>query len=186
MNNSKLVRGALLVALALALQSLRLVLPMPQLLSTFIIGTLVHMMLVLTLQLSGLKTALLLAFLLPLTAYVQGQVLLPFLIGLLVALLAQRPIALCTNRLHAPRALAAFFCTLLLFKDSRKLSLSIPPLAKACVMLLAAWAALSFLALPNPALRKTVMFAMSVPQLLTAVAGILLAEQVKKRLRQFD
>ena len=64
----------------MALQSLRLVLPMPQLLSTFIIGTLVHMMLVLTLQLGGLKTALLLAFLLPLTAYVQGQVLLPFLI----------------------------------------------------------------------------------------------------------
>ena len=168
MNNSKLVRGALLVALALALQSLRLVLPMPQLLSTFIIGTLVHMMLVLTLQLSGLKTALLLAFLLPLTAYVQGQVLLPFLIPVIW--------------------LGNFIFVLLVrqFKDSRKLSLSIPPLAKACVMLLAAWAALSFLALPNPALRKTVMFAMSVPQLLTAVAGILLEEQVKKRLRQFD
>lgn len=168
MNNSKLVRGALLVALALALQSLRLVLPMPQLLSTFIIGTLVHMMLVLTLQLSGLKTALLLAFLLPLTAYVQGQVLLPFLIPVIW--------------------LGNFIFVLLVrqFKDSRKLSLSIPPLAKACVMLLAAWAALSFLALPNPVLRKTVMFAMSVPQLLTAVAGILLAEQVKKRLRQFD
>lgn len=168
MNNSKLVRGALLVALALALQSLRLVLPMPQLLSTFIIGTLVHMMLVLTLQLSGLKTALLLAFLLPLTAYVQGQVVLPFLIPVIW--------------------LGNFIFVLLVrqFKDSRKLSLSIPPLAKACVMLLAAWAALSFLALPNPALRKTVMFAMSVPQLLTAVAGILLAEQVKKRLRQFD
>ena len=168
MNNSKLVRGALLVALALALQSLRLVLPMPQLLSTFIIGTLVHMMLVLTLQLSGLKAALLLAFLLPLTAYVQGQVLLPFLIPVIW--------------------LGNFIFVLLVrqFKDSRKLSLSIPPLAKACVMLLAAWAALSFLALPNPALRKTVMFAMSVPQLLTAVAGILLAEQVKKRLRQFD
>lgn len=168
MNNSKLVRGALLVALALALQSLRLVLPMPQLLSTFIIGTLVHMMLVLTLQLSGLKTALWLAFLLPLTAYVQGQVLLPFLIPVIW--------------------LGNFIFVLLVrqFKDSRKLSLSIPPLAKACVMLLAAWAALSFLALPNPALRKTVMFAMSVPQLLTAVAGILLAEQVKKRLRQFD
>lgn len=168
MNNSKLVRGALLVALALALQSLRLVLPMPQLLSTFIIGTLVYMMLVLTLQLSGLKTALLLAFLLPLTAYVQGQVLLPFLIPVIW--------------------LGNFIFVLLVrqFKDSRKLSLSIPPLAKACVMLLAAWAALSFLALPNPALRKTVMFAMSVPQLLTAVAGILLAEQVKKRLRQFD
>lgn len=168
MNNSKLVRGALLVALALALQSLRLVLPMPQLLSTFIIGTLVHMMLVLTLQLGGLKTALLLAFLLPLTAYVQGQVLLPFLIPVIW--------------------LGNFIFVLLVrqFKGRHKLALSVPPVAKACVMLLAAWAALSFLALPNPALRKTVMFAMSVPQLLTAVAGILLAEQVKKRLRQFD
>lgn len=168
MNNSKLVRGALLVALALALQSLRLVLPMPQLLSTFIIGTLVHMMLVLTLQLNGLKTALLLVFLLPLTAYVQGQVLLPFLIPVIW--------------------LGNFIFVLLVrqFKGSRKLSLFVPPVAKACVMLLAAWAALSFLALPNPALRKTIIFAMSVPQLLTAVAGILLAEQVKKRLRQFD
>ena len=167
MNNSKLVRGALLVALALALQSLRLVLPMPQLLSTFIIGTLVHMMLVLTLH-NGLKTALLLAFLLPLTAYVQGQVLLPFLIPVIW--------------------LGNFIFVLLVrqFKGSRTLSLCVPPVAKACVMLLAAFAALSFLALPNPALRKTVMFAMSVPQLLTAVAGILLAEQVKKRLRQFD
>lgn len=167
MNNSKLVRGALLVALALALQSLRLVLPMPQLLSTFIIGTLVHMMLVLTLQLNGLKTALLLAFLLPLTAYVQGQVLLPFLIPVIW--------------------LGNFIFVLLVrqFKGRHKLALCVPPVSKACVMLLAAWAALSFLALPNPVLRKTVMFAMSVPQLLTAVAGILLAEQVKKRLRQF-
>ena len=167
MNNSKLVRGALLAALALALQSLRLVLPMPQLLSTFIIGTLVHMMLVLTLQLNGLKTALLLAFLLPLTAYVQGQVLLPFLIPVIW--------------------LGNFIFVLLVrqFKGRHKLALCVPPVSKACVMLLAAWAALSFLALPNPVLRKTVMFAMSVPQLLTAVAGILLAEQVKKRLRQF-
>ena len=156
------------MALALALQSLRLVLPMPQLLSTFIIGTLEHMMLVLTLQLGGLKTALLLAFLLPLTAYVQGQVLLPFLIPVIW--------------------LGNFIFVLLVrqFKGRHKLALSVPPVAKACVMLLAAWAALSFLALPNPALRKTVMFAMSVPQLLTAVAGILLAEQVKKRLRQFN
>lgn len=156
-----------MVALALALQSLRLVLPMPQLLSTFIIGTLVHMMLVLTLQFNGLKTALLLAFLLPLTAYVQGQVLLPFLIPVIW--------------------LGNFIFVLLVrqFKGRHKLALCVPPVSKACVMLLAAWAALSFLALPNPVLRKTVMFAMSVPQLLTAVAGILLAEQVKKRLRQF-
>ena len=150
MNNSRLVRGALLVALALALQSLRLVLPMPQLLSTFIIGTLVHMMLVLTLQLNGLKTALLLAFLLPLTAYVQGQVLLPFLLPVIW--------------------LGNFIFVLLVrqFKGRHKLALCVPPVAKACVMLLAAWVVVSFLALPK------------------AVAGILLAEQVKKRLCQFN
>lgn len=154
------------MALALALQSLRLVLPMPQLLSTFIIGTLVHMMLCSRCA-QRLKTALL-RLLLPLTAYVQGQVLLPFLIPVIW--------------------LGNFIFVLLVrqFKGRRKLSLCVPPLAKGCVMLLAAFAVLSFLALPNPALRKTVMFAMSVPQLLTAVAGILLAEQVKKRLRQFD
>lgn len=168
MNNSRLVRGALLVALALALQSLRLVLPMPQPLSTFIIGTLVHMMLVLTLQLSGLKTALLLAFLLPLTAYVQGQVLLPFLIPVIW--------------------LGNFIFVLLVrqFKGRHKLALCVPPVAKAIVMLLAAWIVLGFLALPNPALRRTVMFAMSVPQLLTAFAGILLAKQIKKRLSKFN
>ena len=129
------------------------------------------MMLVLTLQLGGLKTALLLAFLLPLTAYVQGQVLLPFLIPVIW--------------------LGNFIFVLLVrqFKGRRKLSLLMPPLAKAIVMLLAAWAAAGIdvsLLRRNPALRKTVMFAMSVPQLLTAVAGILLAKQVKKRLRQFD
>ena len=125
------------------------------------------MMLVLTLQLNGLNTALLLAFLLPLTAYVQGQVLLPLLIPVIW--------------------LGNFVFVLLVrqFKGRRKLALSVPPLAKACVMLLAAWIVLGFLALPNPALRKTVMFAMSVPQLLTAIAGILLAEQIKKRLSQF-
>ena len=156
------------MALALALQSLRLVLPMPQLLSTFIIGTLVHMMLVLTLQLSGLKTALLLAFLLPLTAYVQGQVLLPLLIPVIW--------------------LGNFVFVLLLrrFKNMRKLSLLMPPLAKAIVMLLAAWIVVSFLALPNPALRKPIMFAMSVPHLLPAIAGILLAEQVINILRLFN
>ena len=113
-------------------------------------------------------TALLLVFLLPLTAYVQGQVLLPLLIPVIW--------------------LGNFIFVLLVrhFKGSRKLFLCVPPLAKACVMLLAAWVVVSFLALPNPALRKTIMFAMSVPQLLTAVAGILLAKQVQKRLRQFN
>ena len=42
-------------------------------------------------------------------------VLLPFLIGLGLALLAQRPISLCISRLHLPRWLASFSCVLFLF-----------------------------------------------------------------------
>ena len=53
MNNRRLARGAMLIALALALQAVRLVLPLPQPVSTFVIGSLVHMMLDLEAQRSG-------------------------------------------------------------------------------------------------------------------------------------
>ena len=121
MNNRRLARGAMLIALALALQAVRLVLPLPQPVSTFVIGSLVHMMLVLTWKLSGLGTALLLALLLPLTAYLQGQVLLPLLI----------PVIWAGNVL--------FVVLLQLFSANRRLALFLPPLAKAVLMGVAAW-----------------------------------------------
>ena len=59
MNSSKqLVRGALLVALALVLQGIRVVLPLPPMASTLLIGTLVHMMLAVTLWQSGIAPAI--------------------------------------------------------------------------------------------------------------------------------
>ncbi len=168
MNNKKLVRGALLVALALVLQSLRLVLPLPLMASTFIIGTLVHMMLGLTLRFNGLTTAMLLGFLLPLTAYMQGQVAIALLI----------PVIWLGNLL--------FVLVLhMLSGNERKLKLFAAPLVKACVMAAAAWVVVTFVALPSPAVRKAVLFAMSVPQFVTAVCGILLARQVLLRLRKF-
>ena len=166
MNNKRLARGALLIALALALQSLRLVIPLPQPVSTFVIGSLVHMMLVLSWRLGSLGVALLLSCLLPLTAYMQGQVLVPLLI----------PVICIGN--------AAFVYLVQLFSGNRRLTLCIPPLAKAVLMGVAAWCVVNIVALPNPALRKTIMFAMSVPQLVTAVIGILLARQVLLRLRK--
>ena len=166
MNNKRLARGALLIALALALQSLRLVIPLPQPVSTFVIGSLVHMMLVLSWRLGSLGVALLLACLLPLTAYMQGQVLVPLLI----------PVICIGN--------AVFVYLVQLFSGNRLLTLCIPPLAKAVLMGVSAWCVVNIVALPNPALRKTIMFAMSVPQLVTAVIGILLARQVLLRLRK--
>ncbi len=167
MNNKRLVRGALLVALALALQSLRLALPLPQPVGTFVIGSLVHMMLALTLKLCGLGTASLLGFLLPLTAYVQGQVLLVFLI----------PVIWLGNLL--------FVLLVHCFSGQRRLVLLIPPAAKAVVMLAAAWCVVSLVAVQAPAVRRAILLAMSVPQLVTAVLGILLARQVLLRIRNF-
>ena len=60
-----LVRGAMLIALTVVLQSLRLFIPLPPVASMFFIGTLVNMMLAVTVRLAGLKPALLAVVLLP-------------------------------------------------------------------------------------------------------------------------
>ena len=165
MGGPAMVRGALLLALALVLQALRLVLPLPLLLSTFIIGTLVHMMLTVTLRLNGRSAALLLGLLLPLTAYAQGQLALPLLI----------PVVWLGN--------IVFVLALSWLGQRRWLAAALPALGKAAVMLCLAWMVLSFLQLDNPAVRQAVLFAMSVPQLLTGIGGVLLAERLLPLLR---
>lgn len=164
MSNKKLVRGALLVALALVLQSLRLVVPMPPLASAFIIGTLVHLMLVMTLKINGIATACLLGLLLPMTAYLQGQLLLPFLI----------PIVWIGNLLFV--ILVGFLA------NNKNLELIIPGLIKAIVMGLSAFLVVNFITILSPVVQNTLMFAMSVPQFITAVLGVFLANRLLKYL----
>ncbi len=165
MKHRNMVRGALLIALALAFQSLRLLIPLPLPVSTFFIGSLVHMMLVLTLKLNGRTAAILLGILLPLTAYAQGQLALPLLI----------PVVWLGNIL--------FVLTNFIFASKKFLELLVPPLCKGVVMLAAAWLVLWFLEIHNPVLRSTIIFAMSVPQVLTGIIGTLLAWQLKNRLQ---
>lgn len=166
MKNRNIVRGALLIALALVLQSLRLFIPLPLPVSTFLIGSLVHMMLVLTLKLSGRTTAILLGILLPLTAYAQGQLALTFLI----------PVVWLGNIL--------FIVGNFIFAGRKFMELFLPPLCKGVVMLVAAWLVLWFLELANPALRNTIIFAMSVPQVLTGIIGTVLARTFENRLQK--
>ena len=158
-----MVRGALLIALSLVLQSIRIILPLPALLSTFIIGSLVHMMLVVTHHKSNTRAAMLLCCMLPLTAYMQGQLLLPILI----------PVVAVGNLLF-----------LLLYSrlQERSLVYVIPPAAKATVMVTAAYLALQIMGIHNPVLVKTVLFGMSVPQVVTGIVGIALAKAILKRL----
>ncbi len=163
-----MTRGALLIALALVLQALRLVLPLPQMASTFIIGTLVHMMLALTLWLNGRTTALLLSLLLPITAYMQGQLLLPFLV----------PVVWVGNTL--------FILLLGWLKTKRTLSLILVPFVKALVMAFGALLVLEFVHLPSTTtgqlVKHSVMFGMSVMQLVTGVAGLLVSRILWKHI----
>lgn len=68
-----LVRGAMLIALTVVLQSLRLFIPLPPMASMFFIGTLVNMMLAVTVRLAGLKPALLAVVLLPFLHICRGS-----------------------------------------------------------------------------------------------------------------
>ena len=167
MTTKKLVLGALLVALAVILQASRLVLPLPPLLTTFIVGTLVNMMLVLCVRLNGFTSAAILSVLLPVFAYVQGQLLLPLLI----------PVVGLGNILFA---YAVQRC------KSGVLAYLVPPVIKAVSMCASAYVVIAVLGIESVAIQKGILFAMSVPQLVTGFTGILcvkkMVEVLKKRL----
>lgn len=165
MQNKKMVLGALLMALTVIMQSLRLVLPFPPVVSTFIIGTSVNMMLIITGRISGFKAAALLTILLPVLAYMQGQLLLPLLI----------PVVIAGNLLYV---------ALLRQKKAFLFNYLLPPTAKALLMYLGAYLVLSFLQLENSVLVKNILFAMSVPQFVTGLAGILAAEKILEKLKK--
>lgn len=161
MKTKKLVLGALLVAIAVILQASRLVLPLPPLLTTFIIGTLVNMMLVLCVRLNGFTSATILSVLLPLFAYMQGQLLLPLLI----------PVVALGNILFALAVNAV---------GRGILSYLLPPAVKALSMCATAYVVITVLGIESVAVRQGILFAMSVPQLVTGVTGIICANKLEK------
>ena len=165
MNTKRLVVGALLVAVAVILQASRLIMPLPPLLTTFIIGTLVNMMLVLCVRLNGFTSAAVLSILLPIFAYVQGQLLLPMLI----------PVVALGN------VLFAYFVERL---KSGVLGYIIPPAVKAVSMCASAYVVIVFLGIESVAMQKGILFAMSVPQLVTGLTGILCAKKMVEVLKK--
>lgn len=80
-----LVAGALLLALAIVFQSIRIFLPIPQIISMFFIGSLINLVLIIVVRLYSPSIAYLIALILPNIAYLQGQLLIPFFI-LIVAI----------------------------------------------------------------------------------------------------
>lgn len=162
MQQRSLTRSALLIAVGLILQSIRLIIPMPLAVSTFIIGILVHLSLLVTLKLGSRYGAFLLGCLLPVTAYMQGQLALPLLI----------PVVMAGN---------CFFIDLYYRLEKTKLRYLIP-FAKAWLMACGLFVVLQFIKLPNNAI-KVLLYAMTVPQIITGFAGLFFAEQLLQRVK---
>ena len=161
MKNKKLVRGSLLIALALVFQSIRLFFPLPPQINVYIIGSLVHMMLVLALYLNNKLTAVLLSLLLPLTGFIQGQIALPILI----------PVVIFGNLV---------FVELLKLGEKNSLGLVVAPICKAICMCMGGYVALKLVGLENSSIAPVVLFAFSVPQIITGVLGIIMAKHLLK------
>ena len=157
-----LVRGAMLIALTVVLQSLRLFIPLPPMASMFFIGTLVNMMLAVTVRLAGLKPALLAVVLLPFFAYLQGQLPIPLLIPVVIG--------------------NAVFVLICHWAWHRGLMLA--PLAKTICMFTSSLVLLKVLALPEK-MVFAIGFMMGWPQMVTGICGILLARLITKRTANF-
>ena len=158
--NKNIIRGGLLIALAVVLQALRLFIPVPLPVSTFLIGSLVHMLLLLSLRLTGLQTALCMGAILPCTAYLQGQLALPFLL----------PIGIMGN---------AVFLLLAQRFSQGAVAIVVPPLCKAAFTAGLAFCCLQLFGLGESKIGHAVIYAMSVPQVVTGVLGILAARKMQ-------
>jgi hypothetical protein len=163
-NNKTTVTGALLLALALLVQSLRLVLPLPLFVSMFIVGTLLNAILFVAVSVTGIKSTLVIAWLTPLVALLEGQLPgIPFV-----------PLVAAGNTVYA--AMLVF-----LKKTGGFSALAAASAGKAAFLFFGAWALLSALAFPPPA-STAFSFVMSWPQLFTALAGGLAGRFILARL----
>lgn len=164
MTTQTLTRTALAAALLLAVQSLRLALPLPPLASTLFIGSLVNACLLLGAASGGWRGVLLLSWLAPLVAYLQQLLPLPLLIPLVAG----------GNAVYG----GLYLC---LRRRPPWLRLLLPAAGKVLALWGGSALLLSWLALP-PGLRELTALLLSWPQLVTALAGGVLAQLVLRRL----
>ncbi len=161
----KVVRAALLLALAITFQSLRLLIPVPPFFTTIIIGSLVNACLLVALETAGLFAAAAIALITPLVAYFQGLLFLPVFIP---------PVAL------------AHLIYVLIYKavhsrTRRPAAVGLATAVKAAFLFTAFTWLLSYINVP-PKLAAAIIFVMSWPQLFTGVMGGVLAAIIVKRL----
>lgn len=160
-----LARASLLLALSLLFQSLRFVIPVPPILSMFLIGSLMNACLLVAVEWVGAGAALIISFLAPVVAYLQQLLPLPIFII---------PVAL-GNAIYIG-----------IFLMGRRLqfwlNLSAAAASKAIFMYIAFTWLLNLIAIPAQ-LAEGLLFIMSWPQFITGMIGGILAGIIKKRLK---
>lgn len=158
--SKKIAYAALCLALAVCVQNLRLVVPLPPFVSMFFIGSLVNMLLLLSARTAGAKYSVLMGFILAAVAFMQGQLPLIFLLP----------------AVGAANGLFAYLGSR--FWQSRLIWLV--PFVKAAFLWGAMLIILKIAALPeSKAAALTLM--MSWPQLVTGLLGVAIAKFVLKR-----
>ena len=162
-----LTRTGLLLALTLVFQSLRFLIPLPPWMSTFLIGSLVNAALLVALQALGMRSALLIACVTPVVAWLQQLLPLPVFI--------------------LPVAVGNSLYIWLFFRLRRAgpewLAVGSAALGKAAFFFLAFRGLLSVLELP-PALGTAILFVMGWPQLVTGLVGGFIAIYAWRRLER--
>lgn len=162
-----LTRTGLLLALTLVFQSLRFLIPLPPWMSTFLIGSLVNAALLVALQALGMRSALLIACVTPVVAWLQQLLPLPVFI--------------------LPVAVGNSLYIWLFFRLRRAgpewLAVGSAALGKAAFFFLAFRGLLSMLELP-PALSAAILFVMGWPQLVTGLIGGFIAIYAWRRLER--
>lgn len=171
MNNNRIIaRVALFLALTLLFQSLRMIIPLPALLSLFIVGTLVNACLLTASEIVGIKPALVIALIAPVIAYFQQLLVLPIFIF---------PVAVGN----------AVYITVFKFVSRKKkltvFTIVIAAIAKTITLYMFFVTLLSSIKI-SPTIAKTIMAAMSWPQLITAILGGLIAINIIKRLKHLS
>ena len=161
MQQQKLVRAALLLAIAVLIQQIRLLVPLPVLVSTLIIGTVVNACLALAARFTTLTLAMEMTILLPVIAFLQGHLLLAVLIP--VVFLGNAAYILCCAKLPG------------------KFLLVTGPLLKTVVMIAGTFVVIRLFNI-NANLGSKILLTMTWPQLVTGVLGLALAKMIEKRL----
>ncbi|ERT61664.1 MULTISPECIES: hypothetical protein [Megasphaera] len=165
MDNDKIksiTETALLLALTVVLQGLRLFLPLPAAVSLFLIGSLVNACLVVAVLRINAAAGYMTACITPVFAWVEGM--LPFFPFIF-------PVA-CGN--------CAFVFAVALLKNSGLKILYVSAFIKMLVLCGAFFLLFSCVSFPET-VRQAIFFAMSWPQLVTGIAGITLAWFLQRR-----